>query len=137
MGPHRSVIHVASTAPCHVFLTARVWDTVHFVFSCDLESKSANPLTVIVIPLHEKEVRELCVNKKSVPLLMDPRNLFCHHHSKLCGQIKDVMVHLGRFKNRLLIITSLFTQKNSAPEVKCVCVPPVISQNSLLRKTAC
>lgn len=104
-----------------MFLTARVWDTVHFVFSCGLESKSVNPLTVIVIPLHEKEVRELCVNKKSVPLLMDPRNLFCHHHSNLCGQIKDVMVHLGRFKNRLLIITSLFTQKNSAPEVKCVC----------------
>lgn len=93
MGPHCSVIHVASTSPCHVFLSARLWDTVRFVFSCDLDSERVNPLTVIVIPLHEKEVRELCVNKKLVPLLMDPRNLFCHHHSKLCGQIKEMTVH--------------------------------------------
>lgn len=93
MGPHCSAIHVASTSPCHVFLSARLWDTAHFVYICDLESKSVNPLTVIVIPAHEKEVRDLCVNKKLVPLLMDPGNLFCHHCSKLCGQIKEMMVH--------------------------------------------
>lgn len=62
-------------------------------FQFDLDSERVNPLTVIVIPLHEKEVRELCVNKKLVPLLMDPRNLFCHHRSKLCGQIKEMTVH--------------------------------------------
>ena len=37
--------------------------TIHFVLSCGLESKDMNPLTAIVILLHEREVGELCVSK--------------------------------------------------------------------------
>lgn len=82
-----------------------------------------NPLTAIVIPLHEREVGELCINKGLVSLLLvDPRVPFCHCHSTLCGKVKEIAVHRGRFKSHLLIISSSTIQENGAQGVQCVCM---------------
>lgn len=36
-----------------LFLTAGLWTTALFAVSCDVELKYINPLTALVIPLHE------------------------------------------------------------------------------------
>lgn len=70
VGRHSSVTHVASTCVSHCMAVG----TIHFVLSCGFESKDMNPLTAIVIPLHEREVGELCVSKGSVYFLWTPES---------------------------------------------------------------
>lgn len=112
---------------------------VHFAVRCGLEFKDINPVTAIVIPLH-KGVREGTYEYGAgLILLMDPRILSLslttiQSHVK---KIREIAVHSARFKNRFLIITSPTLQENNAQEVKGVCFPPTISQNSLVIKIAC